>query len=260
MNSKTASKKSHRPTSIGFIGFGSFGEMFGRGLSSKYRISFYDPNAENTHPAINKVETIEALLESSEVIILSVPASSLESVASKIAKTRLRNKLIVEVTSTKEASTKLIQELLPDCDQLSIHPLFGPPSVTSLESNLHIIETLSRGPKALAFKQELVQEFKISFIECSASEHDRMMAVRHGYPFFLSKTLLALNFNSTPDDMSIPSEIKLHSLVAIAKQESEALYRTILLSNPHSKNAIDDLIAQMIVERNKLWPENIDKD
>jgi prephenate dehydrogenase len=237
---------------IGFIGFGSLGQLLGRSFAKDNSVSFYDPKV-NYVKGLTKCKDLDELVYKNQFLILAIPSSSFKAVVSKISQLDLNNKLIVDVLSTKTLAINIYQEALsPTINILSLHPLFGPPSMKKLVPGLRVVSVLKQGQLAIRFEDYLKSEYKLNIVNVSAEYHDKHMAIHHAIPFLLAHALAKTDFNKDPGELTIPSEEKLRQIVDIASKESTDLYYTIMKSNPYALQAIDKLIETINNEKKLL--------
>lgn len=237
---------------IGFIGFGSLGQLLGKGFNADFAVSYYDPAV--SLDGYKKHHRVDDLVESSEVVMIATPASSFDEVLSKLGTLDLTGKLIVDVLSAKTYAAQKYAEVLPDIQVLSLHPLFGPPSYTQFEQGLRVVSCFKNGHLAEDFEAVLVKKYGFKIIHKTPEEHDKHMAIHHAIPFFLAHALSKTDFKKDPGELTIPSEEKLRKIVDIAGKESIDLYLTIMKSNPHAKQAVENFLQTAISEHKNLWP------
>lgn len=239
---------------IGFIGFGSLGSMLGRGFSNKFSVVYYDPNVKNTRSNYKRINSIEILVKSADIIIVATPASEINKIIGKLVLYDIKGKLIIDVLSTKVLAARVYKDNREYFSNiLSLHPLFGPPSNSDFVKDMRIVVCQKDGLLAKDFCSVLKNEYNFKLINISADEHDKHMALHHAVPFVLAHVLAKMQFNKNAGDLTIPTEEKLRRIVEIANNESNDLYRSVVLANPYAKDEVAKLLKTIAQEKHQLW-------
>ena len=239
---------------IGFGGFGSLGSMLGRGFSNKFSIVYYDPNVKNTHSNYKSVDNLKLLAKKSDIIIVATPASEFNKVINELVLCDIKDKLIIDVLSAKILASNVYKDNKAHFGSfLSLHPLFGPPSNKYFIKDMRIVVCQNDGTKAKEFCNALKNDYNFKLIYKTAQEHDKHMALHHAVPFVLAHVLANMQFNKNAGDLTIPTEEKLRRIVEIAGNESEDLYRSVVMANPYAQEAINELLQALQQEKYKLW-------
>ena len=239
---------------VGFIGFGSLGSMLGRGFSNKFSIVYYDPNVKNTSSDYKRVDSLKLLAKKADIIIVATPASEFNKVINELVLYDIKDKLIIDVLSTKVLASRVYKDNRAHLGNiLSLHPLFGPPSNNDFIKDMRIVVCQNDGPKAKDFCDVLKNDYNFKLITKSAKDHDKHMALHHAVPFVLAHVLAKMQFNKNAGDLTIPTEEKLRRIVEIANNESDDLYRSVVLANPYAQKAILELLQTLQQEQVVLW-------
>ena len=239
---------------IGFIGFGSLGSMLGRGFSNKFSIVYYDPNLKNIYSTYKSVDNLKLLVKKADIIFVATPASEFAKVISELVLYDIKDKLIVDVLSTKVLAGRLYKNNSAHFNNiLSLHPLFGPPSNKYFIKDMRIVVCQKYGMLAKEFCNVLKNDYGFKLIFKTAEEHDKHMALHHAVPFVLAHVLAKMQFNKNAGDLTIPTEEKLRRIVEIANNESDDLYRSVVLANPYAQKAILELLQTLQQEQVVLW-------
>lgn len=93
----------------------------------RYILLVFDTKSSNIHnTAIGTRNSVTELVSESDIIIVSVFSSITTATLKKIAKLNVKDKLVVDIRSTKVFATRELAMLLPETTAiLSTHPLFG---------------------------------------------------------------------------------------------------------------------------------------
>ncbi len=112
----------------------------------------------------------------SDVIIISVPIESTESVIKQVAPHMSKGSLLMDVTSVKEKPAILMQEYLAEGAYfLPSHPMFGP-RVRSLEGQVIVLTPLQESEWFNSvFK--FLEDHKARVLVTTPEKHDEMMSV-----------------------------------------------------------------------------------
>ena len=239
---------------IGFVGFGSLGSMLGRGFSNNFNVTYHDPKVNGTQSDYKKVGSLKLLAKNADIIIVATPASEFNKVINELVLCDIKDKLIIDVLSTKVLASRVYKDNRAHLGNiLSLHPLFGPPSNNDFIKDMRIVVCQNDGPKAKDFCDVLKNDYNFKLITKTAQEHDKHMALHHAVPFVLAHVLAKMQFNKNAGDLTIPTEEKLRRIVEIANNESDDLYRSVVLANPYAQKAILELLQTLQQEQVVLW-------
>ncbi|MBP9820754.1 prephenate dehydrogenase [Candidatus Saccharibacteria bacterium] len=239
---------------IGFVGFGSLGSMLGMGFSNKFNIVYYDPNVNDKQNDHKRVDSLKLLVKKSDIIIVATPASEFNKVINELVLYDIKDKLIIDVLSTKVLAGRVYKNNSAHFNNiLSLHPLFEPPSNKYFIKDMRIVVCQNDGTKAKEFCNVLKNDYNFKLINKTAQEHDKHMALHHAVPFVLAHVLAKMQFSKNAGDLTIPTEEKLRRIVEIAGNESEDLYRSVVMANPYAQEAINELLQALQQEKHKLW-------
>ena len=185
-----------------------------------------------------------------DVVIVSVPIDSTESVIRDIGPLVRDDALLMDVTSIKEAP---IAAMLA-CTRASVvgtHPMFGP-NVHSLQGQ-RVVVCRARGDAWADWVVRMLQARGLSVQETSPTHHDRMMAVVQVLTHYQTQVLgLALARTGTPLDETLrfTSPAYLMELYVTARHfdQSPDLYGPIEMRNPataHVTNVFRDAAREV---------------
>jgi prephenate dehydrogenase len=183
-----------------------------------------------------------------DAVILAVPFSALATVLGEIRDVLARDTVVMDVVSSKQRATALLQEVLPpDANLLATHPLFGPPSMARIEPGLRLVVTAERGPAAASFREFLETELGLVVVAISPDEHDRAMAYMQSLPFFVARALVSIDLLELQhrDVLAIPSFEKLAEIAFIEQQHTVDMFDTSQISNPYADEARRHFLAAL---------------
>lgn len=219
---------------LSVIGVGAFGEFILKHITPYFETSIYDEFRDLTDVAdiYNvKVCNLDEVVKS-DILIISVPVRSIQSVANQIKNKLKAGQLIMDVASVKCFPTECLVKTLPSyVDIVGLHPLFGPQSgkISIHGQNIAVVNV--RGHKIAKVSSFLSDRLGLNVIECSAEEHDRQMAYVQGLTHMIAKVF------QTMDMPHIYQETKTFSLlrqmVEMIKDDSDELFNAIQTDNPY---------------------------
>ncbi len=186
-------KRAQLPKKIGIVGFGKMGVLFASELSKLCEIVVYSKNLENVKDErIRVVQSLAELFKEAECIILAVPENSAKNILEELVnlsrKTEER-KIIFDICTFKKYLEKHYENFPPQVKVCSVHPMFGA-GAKSFEGKKVLLVKVC--------KKEIPCEVKILFSSLGAriieiesvEEHDKLMQVCRGIPYFLGLTYL----------------------------------------------------------------------
>ena len=116
------------------------------------------------------------IVQNSDIVIISVPISSTESVIEELAPFMKEGSLMLDVTSVKEGPIRKMKESLSKgVEFIPTHPVFGP-RTTDLKGQVIVLTPIEKGkwyPKVYKF----LEDKGLRIIETTAEHHDDMMGV-----------------------------------------------------------------------------------
>jgi prephenate dehydrogenase len=234
---------------FGIVGYGHFGQFLAPSLARHGKVLVYDADEAKVEHAADGVRPASLdEVAAANVVILAVPFAALAGVLREIGDVLGRDTVVMDVVSTKERASKLLEELLPpDANLLATHPLFGPPSMTRIEPGLRLVVTAERGPAAAGFRKFLESELGLEVVSLSPEEHDRAMAYMQSLPFFIARALVSVDLLELEhrDVLAIPSFQKLAEIAFIEQQHTVDMFDTSQISNPYADEARRHFVAAL---------------
>ena len=116
------------------------------------------------------------IVQNSDIVIVSVPISSTESVIEELAPFMKEGSLMMDVTSVKEGPSKKMHECLNEgVEFIPTHPVFGP-RTTDLRGQIIVLTPIEKGewyPKVYKF----LEDKGMRIVETTAAHHDDMMGI-----------------------------------------------------------------------------------
>ena len=234
---------------FGIIGYGHFGAFLASSLERHGSVLVADADASKLPlegDGIRRAPLAETA--AADAVVLAVPFDALEDVLAEIRPLVRPETVLMDVVSTKARATGLLEDSLSwHPNVLATHPLFGPPSMESIEGQ-RLVVTFQRGEQAGAFRTFLEQELRLETIDVTPDEHDRQMAYMQALPFFIARALVELDIPTLREKsaLSIPSFEKLATIASIEQHHSESMFLTSQLSNPYAEEARERFLDALL--------------
>jgi prephenate dehydrogenase len=231
--------------SLGLIGFGNFGKFVHKHLSPWFRIKVYDPAAGR--------HDLEGAL-ASEIVVLSIPAGSLEGFLKNIHGRINPRSLVVDVSSVKSLPVRLMKKYFPKNPLLGTHPLFGPESGKNGIKGFPVVFcpvriTHSQEQKVRGF---LEKKLRLHVVSMTPERHDREMAYIQGISHFIAKGLEGMKMPVFREKTK--SFAKLMEMKEILGNTTFDLFETIENQNPFASAVRKRFLSELIKLEKKLKP------
>jgi prephenate dehydrogenase len=253
---------------FGVVGYGHFGRFLAESLATRGEVLVTDAEPERLPAGPGPVRAAElADVVTADVVVLAIPFGALEGVLRRIEGQLQPQTVVMDVVSTKVRATALLEELLADHPNiLATHPLFGPPSMTTMQAGNRIVVSLRRGDRAAGFLSFLHDAFGVQMVEMPAEAHDRAMAYMQSLPFFIARALVDIGIEDLEhrDILAIPSFQKLVEIATIEEQHTVDMFDTSQISNPFAEDArahFLDVLAklQREISQHAAWNTGSDR-
>ncbi len=167
---------------------------------------------------------IDAACENSDVVVVSVPMSSVIQVCREVGKRMKSGSMLVEISSVKSGISDVLSKTLPEhIGYVSLHPLFGPNAPTLKGRNVVAVKTRDdeHTRRVVAFLRDNGAEVVV----INVKEHDHAMAF-----FQVLHHFLMLSFARTIDafmpDHLVKRELVTQSLETTIKSGA-AMFRNL---------------------------------
>jgi len=226
---------------IGLIGCGNFGEFILpyliRHAPLYALVNVYD---KKTKPGIWYSADIK-YAASSDLVVLSVPSMSLESILIEIKDYVRKDAIVVDVCSVKMKPCKLMEKYLPETAEIiGTHPLFGPQSAKDGIRGLKMVLCPIRTNRINEISSFLETSFGLDVIVTSPEDHDRQMAYVRGLTHLIGMALGKMNLPLT--GLTTETYEHLMSIINVVGHDSPELFYSIQKENPYSKEISDKFL------------------
>ncbi len=228
----------------GIIGCGRFGKLFVKYFDKYFQFEIYDLSF--SLPAGEKKKLFDNFSKC-EYIFFAVPISKLEDAAIEISPYVNINSLVADLCSIQEFPLSVLKKYFPNNEVVSLHPLFGPESVTDRlkEHQLIMTYTQKRSERCHELENIFIKE-GLKIIEMSAEEHDRQMAWTLCLTQFIGRGLGKLDLPK--NQIGTKGYFDLYSIVTRANADTMELFLDMNKFNRFS----DEMRKKVIEEFTKL--------
>lgn len=241
---RAIARRRYRP-GIGLIGAGAFGGFCVPYLRRIGTLTIFDPNHDLSafadEPNVRVAELADVARQ--DVVILAVPFDQLRVVTEQIGPYLRPGAVVIDVCSIKVKPLALLRSVLPaHVSIVGTHPLFGPQSGKHGIAGLPIAVCPERGPGQMRIVRVL-RRLGLNVTVVTPEEHDRQMAYVQGLTHLLGRAIAALDLPPFP--LTTPTYDLLIRMSEMVRHDSDALFRTILVENPHAAEACGRLLDEM---------------
>lgn len=223
--------------SLGIIGFGAFGKLIAAHIAQLFDMHVYDTRPCHVADARRLGVSAGSLSKaaSCDIVILSTPVASFDTVVASIAKHCRPGALVVDVGSVKIKPAQVMTQQLPsDVSIVATHPLFGPQSAAEGIEGLKVAVCPVRGRHHLAVAAFLRHLLKLEVVLTNPEEHDRELAVVQGLTHFIAKVLQEME--PLPTRMTTSSFELLTKAISMVQDDAPEVFDAIENLNPHTRD------------------------
>ncbi len=227
-------KPNNKPT-IGIIGFGRFGKLMARYLAEDFKVVVY--NRTDKSAAIKEIGANPASLSSvcnQDIVIVSVPISTMQTVLREISPLLKPDALVVDVCSVKVYPTQWMKDALPETVSiLATHPMFGPDSAGETLNGSKIFVSPERITEDCYIKIKNYLESKgLLIIEGTPEEHDQQIAVSLSLTHFIGRALSS--FGAAPLNIDTEGYKRLLHILEVVQNDTWQLFMDMNRYNPYA--------------------------
>lgn len=229
-------------TTVGIIGFGSFGRFLAEKLSSHANVMVYSKGARPNTWSASLAQVAQC-----NYVILAVPLQSYPDIISQLQGKLADNTVLIDVCSVKQQPIALLKQAFATQPIVATHPMFGPESA-SVSMKGHTIVMCPEVSDPTAYKRVVLfaHMLGLRIVELTCEQHDKDIAVVQGLTFFVAQALV--NMGVHDQLLHTPTFQRLLNLAEIERHHSPALFQTIQLGNTHTANVRKQFLqaAQLI--------------
>jgi len=233
-------------SSIGIIGFGRFGKLTARYLSTDFSVVV--STRSDKDEAIKACGARPVSFESAcrqRIVILCMPISAMRDTLKLMAPLLRENTLVVDVCSVKVYPVQWMRELLPaTVSILPTHPMFGPDSAASSLNGRKIVLCPERIDSDRYEKiRAWLESQGLVVIKATAQEHDEKIAVSLALTHFIGRSLSA--FGARGLDIDTEGYKRLMHILGVVSHDTWQLFEDMHTFNPYAKQKRQAFIDAM---------------
>ncbi len=238
---------------IGIIGFGRFGELTARYLSTDFSVFVY--TRSDKEKVIRACGARPVSLETAcgqPIVVLCMPISAMQESLRQVAPLLREGALVVDVCSVKVYPVQWMRELLPETVSiLPTHPMFGPDSAANSLKGRKIVLCPERIDGGQYEKIRAWLEGRgLVVIEATAREHDEKIAVSLSLTHFIGRSLSA--FGARELDIDTEGYRRLMHILGVVSHDTWQLFEDMHLYNPYAKQNRQAFIDAMATIHERL--------
>ena len=233
-------------SSIGIIGFGRFGKLAARYLSTDFSVAV--STRSDKQAAIEACGARPVSFESAcrqRIVILCMPISAMRDTLRQAAPLLREDALVVDVCSVKVYPVQWMRELLPaSVSILPTHPMFGPDSAASRLDGRKIVLCPDRIDSHRYEKiRTWLESQGLLVITASPQEHDEKIAVSLSLTHFIGRSLSA--FGARDLDIDTEGYKRLMHILGVVSHDTWQLFEDMHTYNPYAKQKRQAFIDAM---------------
>lgn len=241
---------------VAIIGAGKMGKWFAKFfLEQGISVVVSDKDEEKLLKIAEelKVETATSVdaVKKADRVLICVPIESFENVITQIYPHIRQDQEIMDICSIKELPVKIMHKYIKNGAILGTHPMFGSGVKSIKDQNFVLTPTDAKEKKLAGEFGDWLKERGAKVFTMPPKEHDKLMSVVIGLPYFLSlvtcDTLISHGFFSDAKRVSGASYKLLLTLIeAIASEDVE--FSTSLQMNLPETDKVGELLSEKVVE------------
>ena len=189
---------------ISIYGLGSIGFNIGQSLlkkNEKMIVHGFDIKeekmtiAKQSNAISKQMKSYIDSVNECEIIILSVPTSSVYEIFESIGNHISEKTIIIDICSSKRAVSEWANDLLPNNEVIGIYPFITGDSI--LSNNWGVISYKSTKNNSTESVNLLVSELEGMKINLDLAEHDSYIALTEAMPMIIASSLLSISNDSS---------------------------------------------------------------
>jgi prephenate dehydrogenase len=223
-------------SSIGIIGFGRFGKLTARYLSTDFSVVVYTRSDKDQAIKACGARPVSFKFACRQrIVILCMPISAMRETLRQVAPLLREDALVVDVCSVKVYPVQWMRELLPSTVSiLPTHPMFGPDSAADSLKGCKIVlcpERIDNG--AYEKIRAWLENRGLVVIQTTAQEHDEKIAVSLSLTHFIGRSLSA--FGARDMDIDTEGYKRLMHILGVVSHDTWQLFEDMHAYNPFAK-------------------------
>jgi len=233
-------------SNIGIIGFGRFGKLSARYLSTDFSVAV--STRSDKEEAIKACGARPVSFETAcrqPIVILCMPISAMRDTLRQVSPLLRKDALVVDVCSVKVYPVQWMRELLPaSVSILPTHPMFGPDSAANSLKGCKIVLCPERIDSDRYEKiRAWLERQGLVIIKATAQEHDEKIAVSLSLTHFIGRSLSA--FGARDLDIDTEGYKRLMHILGVVSHDTWQLFEDMHTFNPYAKQKRQAFIDAM---------------
>jgi len=248
---------------IAIIGSGKMGKWFAKFfLEQGFKVVISDKDKEKLSRITKELDVETAsnvdAAKSADRIFVCVPIENFENAIGEIHHHIRPNQEVMDICSIKEEPVNIMHKYIKTGAILGTHPMFGP-GVKNIKNQNFVLTPTNAEEEKLAENFKSWLEYRgAKVISMSPREHDKLMSVVLGLPYFLSFTLCDTlisqgSFSKTKKVSGASYKLLLTLIEAIASEEEE-FSANLLMNLPET-----DKVEELLLKKAAGWLELLKK-
>jgi len=239
-------------------GAGKMGVWFSRFfLNCGFNVSIYDVNIKAARSIQEKLslkvyEDVGEAVEDNNLIVISVPIEAIKDVFTSISNHIRNDHIVIDISSVKAYSVRLMHECVKKGFKIGIHPMFGPGARTISGKTIIFTPISLEDLKPSWDLAKIFVDRGAKAVFMTPEEHDRYMSIILTFPFIIGASIMDVVSSFDFDDevineISSPSFKLLYTICKAIISNDPKLYTSIIKYLPkdaakHFSKTINNII------------------
>jgi prephenate dehydrogenase len=239
-------------------GAGKMGVWFSRFfLNCGFNVSIYDVNIKAARSIQEKLslkvyEDVGEAVEDNNLIVISVPIEAIKDVFTSISNHIRNDHIVIDISSVKAYSVRLMHECVKKGFKIGIHPMFGPGARTISGKTIIFTPISLEDLKPSWDLAKIFVDKGAKAVFMTPEEHDRYMSIILTFPFIIGASIMDVVSSFDFDDevineISSPSFKLLYTICKAIISNDPKLYTSIIKYLPkdaakHFSKTINNII------------------
>ncbi|MFO7793184.1 MAG: prephenate dehydrogenase/arogenate dehydrogenase family protein [Candidatus Saliniplasma sp.] len=224
------------------------GKLFAELFSKRYEVGVYSRGKFKTEFTV--FDSIGSLFDFSNHLVITTPAEEIKDIVTKLSKIDDgEKKLIFDICTFKEGFIEEYKRLPQNLSIASVHPMFGEGIETMRDQNVIVVPVEGREQGAQQ-AEAFFEEFKAKVSLMDVEEHDEMMKILIGVPYFFG--ISYLNLISDLEGLERYGGTSFEFLSTYGKSvlnDSPAFIEEVI---DHSADIVEDCIGNMKISKDEI--------